>query len=168
MSDHYFDSVLGPVSSSSELLCSKTVRFLVTECHIELCVLNCSTLISTSLAFTSCDWLKPMSAYSCSGYCCCLTGQIFQITQHSVFTDPVTHIGLENSLCVWMCLCTKSPLNQGQGNAKNATEIACAFTVVIERQIWKRWKGRKCSKERGLRNAGCLFYWKWSVMKDPL
>ncbi len=39
----------------------------------------------------------------------------------------------------------------------NAAEITCAFTVVIERQIGKRWKGRKCSKGWGLRNAGCLF-----------
>ncbi len=51
----------------------------------------------------------------------------------------------------------KITVNQGQGNAMNAAEIACAFTVVIERQIGKRWKGRKCSKGWGLRNAGCLF-----------
>lgn len=55
------------------------------------------------------------------------------------------------------CLCRKITDNRGQGNAKTATEIACTFNVVIEREIGKRWNGRKCSKGWGLRNAGCLF-----------
>ncbi len=50
-------------------------------------------------------------------------------------------------MCVNVFVPPKSPLNQGQGNAKNATEIACAFTVVIERQIWKDGKGGSAQKK---------------------
>lgn len=120
-----------------------------------------------------------MCVYSCPDYCCCLTGQIFQITQHSagknwVFADlwstvlcrtDCVCVCVRERMCLGLCLCEKITDNQGQSSAMNATD----FTEIIERRIRKRWNGRKCSKGYDCEMHFFFFFnWKRSVMKDLL